>query len=57
LKTLPDKNSKGTSCQREYELTAGIIQLGNQIAAIITAQYFLNFVREEENPPVFNNMF
>lgn len=57
LKTLPEKGSKGTSCQREYELSNGIVQLGNQIAAVITAQYFLNFVREEENPPVFNHMF
>jgi len=57
LKTLPDKSAKATSCQREYELSAGIVQLGNQIAAVITAQYFLNFVREEENPHAFNHMF
>jgi molybdopterin/thiamine biosynthesis adenylyltransferase len=56
LKTLP-KESKGTSCQREYELSNGIVQMGNQIAAVITAQYFLNYIREEENPPVFNHMF
>jgi hypothetical protein len=56
LSTLP-KESKGTSCQREYELSAGIVQLGNQIAACITAQYFLNYIREEENPPVFNQIF
>jgi molybdopterin/thiamine biosynthesis adenylyltransferase len=56
LATIP-KDSKNTSCQRSYELDNGIIQLGNQIAAIITAQYFLNYIREEENPPVFNHMF
>lgn len=56
LATLP-KESKGTSCQREYELSAGIVQLGNQIAATIAAQYILNYIREEENPPVFNHIF
>jgi molybdopterin/thiamine biosynthesis adenylyltransferase len=56
LATLP-KESKGTSCQREYELENGIVQMGNQIAAVITAQYFLNYIREEGNPPVFNHMF
>lgn len=56
LSTLP-KEGKATSCQREYELSAGIVQLGNQIAAVITAQYFLNYVREEENPAQFNAMF
>lgn len=57
LKTLPGKDAKATSCQREFELSNGIVQLGNQIAAIITAQYFLNFIRGEENPAVFNHMF
>ena len=57
LSTLPRGDVKATSCQREYELSNGIVQLGNQIAAIITAQYFLNYVRGEENPPVFNQIF
>jgi molybdopterin/thiamine biosynthesis adenylyltransferase len=56
LATLP-KDGKSTSCQREFEFNSGIIQLGNQIAATITAQYLLNYIREEDNPPVFNHMF
>jgi molybdopterin/thiamine biosynthesis adenylyltransferase len=56
LATLP-KEEKSTSCQREYELSAGIVQLGNQIAAVITAQYFLNYIRGEDNPPQFNGIF
>jgi molybdopterin/thiamine biosynthesis adenylyltransferase len=57
LKTLPKEGTKSTSCQRDFELSNGIVQMGNQIAAVIVAQYFLNFIREEENPPMFNHMF
>jgi len=58
LSTLPGKGSKSTtSCQLSYELDAGIIQLGNRIAAVIGAQYLLNFIRGEQNPPEFRHMF
>lgn len=57
LKTLPEEGTKATSCQREFELSNGIIQLGNRIAAVITAQYLLNHLRGEENPAVFNHIF
>lgn len=57
LKTLPAKGAKSTSCQLAYELDNGIIQLGNRIAAVIGAQYLLNYVRGEENPASFVHMF
>ncbi len=58
LGTLPGKGSKTTtSCQLSYELDAGIIQLGNRVAAVIGAQYLLNFIRGEQNPAVFVHMF
>lgn len=58
LKTLP-KNTEGasTSCQLAYELDSGIIQMGNQIAAVITAQLLLNHLRGEENSDEFTHMF
>jgi len=57
LKTLPDKGAKATSCQLEYELSSGIVQLGNRIIAQIGAQYLLNRVRGEMNPPQFTHRF
>ena len=57
LNTLPKTDSGGNSCQLSYELDAGIIQLGNRIAATIGAQYLLNHLRGEENPPSFIHMF
>ena len=58
LDTLPKSGTKSTtSCQLSYELDAGIIQLGNRVAAMIGAQYLLNFIRGEQNPAVFVHMF
>ena len=57
LATLPKNSTDPTSCQLSYELDNGIIQLGNRIAANIGAQYLLNYIRGEENPPSFIHMF
>jgi hypothetical protein len=59
LKTLPDENQDEltTSCQREWELNAGIVQLGNKIASSIATQFFLNHIRGEKNPAFFSHMF
>jgi molybdopterin/thiamine biosynthesis adenylyltransferase len=56
LKTLP-ATSGPTSCQRQYDQDNGVVQLGNQIAATIAAQCVLNYIRDEPNAPVFNQMF
>lgn len=53
----PEANAGPTSCQLEYELSAGIIQLGNRIIAEIGVQYLLNMVRGEQNPAVFMRRF
>lgn len=59
LKTLGDATADAgsTSCQLEFELSAGTIQLGNRIIADIGAQYLLNFLRGEVNPAEFNRRF
>lgn len=57
IDALPKGESEDTSCQLSYELDNGIIQLGNRIAAIIGAQYLLNYIRGEANPPSFIHMF
>jgi hypothetical protein len=57
LKTLSRESNESASCQLSYELDAGIIQLGNKIAAIIGCQYLLNYLRGEDNPPEFIHMF
>jgi len=57
LKTLAKGPSESASCQLSYELDAGIIQQGNVIAAMIGSQFFLNFIRGDENPPEFIHMF
>ncbi|HLP80881.1 MAG TPA: ThiF family adenylyltransferase [Nitrosomonas sp.] len=57
LSTLPPKGTKSASCQLKYELDNGIIQLGNKIAAMIAAQWLLNHLRGEQNPPDFIHMF
>jgi molybdopterin/thiamine biosynthesis adenylyltransferase len=56
LESLP-KNGESTSCQLEYELKNGVVQMGNRIAAVIGAQYFLNYLRGEINPPSYIHMF
>ena len=40
--TLGDEDADDKSCQLEYELSAGIIQLGNTIIAEVGAQWLLN---------------
>ena len=57
LGTLPAKGAKSASCQLTYELDAGVIQLGNRIAAVIGMQYLLNYIRGEGNPASFIQMF
>lgn len=58
LESLPkDRKNASTSCQLAYELDSGIIQMGNQIAAVITAQLLLNHLRGEENSDEFTHMF
>lgn len=53
METLPANSTESSSCQLEFELSSGIIQLGNRIIANIGAQYLLNLVRSEPNPPKF----
>ena len=48
-----DSTESSSSCQLDFELSSGIIQLGNRIIANIGAQYLLNLVRSEPNPPQF----
>jgi len=48
LNTL-SKEEKSTSCQLDYELNNGIIQLGNIIIADIGAQLLLNYLRGKKN--------
>jgi molybdopterin/thiamine biosynthesis adenylyltransferase len=58
MKSLPEQSAdQGGSCQLDYELSAGIVQLGNRIVANIGAQYLLNIVRGEMNPPSFIHRF
>ena len=55
--TLGDEDADDKSCQLEYELSAGIIQLGNTIIAEIGAQWILNKLRNKKNPAVFSQRF
>lgn len=57
MKTLPKEEVEEGSCQFEYELNAGILQLGNKISACIGAQYLLNWYRNDLNPPIFTYNF
>jgi hypothetical protein len=52
LATVPE-GDENSSCQRAYDLAAGQIQLGNRLAALVGAQFILNWARGESNPPVF----
>lgn len=49
LESMPEDVEEG-SCQREYELAAGIIQNGNKIVAEIGAQLILNWLRKSNSP-------
>jgi hypothetical protein len=59
IKTLPDKttDNNSTSCQRSWELNAGVVQLGNKIIAVIAAQLFLNNIRGEANPASYTHIY
>ena len=48
-----ESKESSSSCQLDFELSSGIIQLGNRIIANVGAQYLLNLVRSELNPPRF----
>ncbi len=52
-----EDSSDSGSCQLTFELSAGIVQLGNRIAANIGAQYLLNIIRNEANPASFIRRF
>ena len=52
LQTIPTEQTD-QSCQRQYELEAGIVQNGNKIVAAIASQFVLNWLRAENNPPSF----
>lgn len=43
------REAEDQSCQLDFELEQGIIQLGNTIVAEIGAQYLLNYVRSRPN--------
>jgi saccharopine dehydrogenase-like NADP-dependent oxidoreductase len=51
------EKENGTSCQLDYELSAGRIQLGNTIIAEIGAQWLLNKLRGKKNSSVFSQRF
>jgi hypothetical protein len=56
--TLGSAEDSGSgSCQLAFELSAGIVQLGNRIVANIGAQYLLNVVRGEQNTASFVRRF
>jgi hypothetical protein len=55
--TLSSEHEKDKSCQLEYELSSGIIQLGNTIIAEIGAQWLLNRLRGKKNTSVFSQRF
>jgi len=57
IESLGTGNSEDRSCQRDYELEAGIIQLGNTIISEVGAQWLLNHVRNKKNPIVFSRLF
>jgi molybdopterin/thiamine biosynthesis adenylyltransferase len=57
MKTLPEETNSSGSCQLDYELSAGVVQLGNRIVANIGAQYLLNVVRGEPSPATFIRRF
>ena len=55
-----DPNAADTedgSCQRAYELNAGLVQFGNRIIASIGAQLILNYIRHQKNPAKFIHTF
>lgn len=56
LETLPDDDESG-SCQRKADKEQGIFQLGSVIIAEIGAQFLLNHLRGEINPPKFIQRF
>lgn len=58
LTTLPESTKDGEgSCQRQADLEAGIIQMGNRIVAPIGAQIVLNHLRSADQPARFIRQF
>jgi len=58
LSTLPEEEGEDEgSCQRQEDLDAGIIQMGNQIAAPIGCQKLLNILRGVDQSPRFVHQF
>lgn len=48
MATIPEEVKEG-SCQRSFELSAGIIQNGNKIVAAIGSQFILNWLRGDSS--------
>lgn len=57
METLGSEEVEEGSCQLEYELSEGIVQIGNRIVATIGAQYLLNYLRNQNNVAKFVHMF
>ena len=57
LSTVSSEDKEGSSCQLEYELSAGIIQLGNTIIAEVGSQWILNKIRDVKSPVMFTSRF
>lgn len=55
-KTLDD-SIESASCQLDWELKEGKVQMGNRIIAMIGLQYLLNYLRGENNPPIYSHRF
>lgn len=57
LEETLDDSIVSASCQLEWELNEGRVQVGNRIIAMIGIQFLLNYLRDEKNPPVFSHRF
>jgi len=57
LSSLGNIDGPSKSCQLNYELSAGVVQLGNTIIAEVGAQWLLNKLRNKKNPSVFSQRF
>ena len=56
MATIPTEVKEG-SCQRDFEMSAGIIQNGNKIIAAIGSQFVLNWLRGDATMSTFSHTF
>ena len=56
MATIPTEVKEG-SCQRDFEMSAGIIQNGNKIIAAIGSQFILNWLRGDSTMSSFSHTF